>query len=176
MGALFLAGPELQAMCSGPSVGPRLLRATVEACHVPEQEIRKAMEPYRAHHERWLAGFPEPIRAAKDFDKGIDHRIARGDVVVRLKVTRSRQLSADPRGGVTVTAELWKAEASEARDYLLHLGSGGCDSLSRGREALFLEDFKCCDVIPSSDNACLLDLPALVPVPAEVEAMFGAVP
>jgi hypothetical protein len=42
-----------------------------------------------------------------------------------------------------------------------------------GTPLLFLDDFTCCDVEPATDNACLLELPAVILAPGDVEKKFG---
>jgi hypothetical protein len=167
--ALLLVGARLDAICSGGGE-PRVLEAAVEACRRPEKEIRAALEPYRASHEAWVASLPEPLRANRQFEQRIEASVARREVVVTVRVLRIEQLGADPRRTKDVAAGAWQAvEAPKSSEYLLRLGSevgsDDCDSLLLDTPRLFLEEMTCCDVEPPSDNACLLDLPALVLAP-----------
>lgn len=154
---------------------PRVIAAEVRGCRPSEEAIRQALEPYREAHEQWLTNMPMPEqwRQSRSFDRMVESTLARNrGLILTLEPRRYRQLGAEPSQKEEVEIGPWEPiEESEPReqDYFLRAQGLTCDDLTRDEPRLFLEDPGCCDVIPSSDAACLLKLPAIVPLPPELE-------
>jgi hypothetical protein len=150
-------------LCPRSQRAPQRFEATIEACRNPEGEIRTALEPHRKSHEAWVATLPDWMRANKSFEQTIRRRLAWPEVIVTLRVKDYSQFSADPKRWEKIRAGMQgeKAAPPEPREYLLRLKSGDCDSIPVHHTRAFIEDFTCCDVRPSTDNACLLELPAV---------------
>lgn len=151
--------PSAEASCARMG-GPHLLEAKVIACEDPapvaKERIKKYNRFYHGNESQRAAGVGS---AAENL---LSRQPAR---IVTLRVTRTQQLSDDPRHAEKVTREPWKeVEKPEAKRYLV-LGSKDCEDFPAGQQEIFLEEFTCCDTIPPSDLACLLDLPALVKAP-----------
>ncbi|HEX6861278.1 MAG TPA: hypothetical protein VF414_00595 [Thermoanaerobaculia bacterium] len=140
--------------------GPHLLEAQVIACEDPAPLAKERIRKY----DRFYHGTEE--QRAAGVDHAAENMLARQPArIVTLRVTRTQQLSDDPRSGEKITREPWKdVEKPEEKRYLL-LGSKSCEDLPAGTQKIFLEEFTCCDLVPPSDLACLLDLPALVAAP-----------
>ena len=157
---LALPAPAV-GMCGGPP--PQPFKARIEACRNPEQEIRTALEHHRKFYEDRMAAFPEWMRANKSFDRMVERRVAWPEVIVTLRVKSYSQFSADPKRWEKIRAgrKGEKVAPPEPREYLLRLESGGCESIPLNQTLDLIGDVICCDVRPSSDNACLLELPAV---------------
>ena len=172
--ALLAGAGSAGAICMA-SRPPRVIEAEVRACRPPEEAIRQALEPYREAHEKWLDNMPMPEewRQSRSFDRMVESTLARNPgLILTLELRRYRQLSADPNQKEEVEIGPWEPiEESKPRerDYFLRAQDLTCDDLAGTEPRLFLEDPGCCDVIPSSDAACLLKLPALVPLSPELE-------
>ena len=153
--------PSAEASCVRMG-GPHLLEAKVIACEDPAPLAKERIRKY----DRFYHG-TEPQRAA-GVDYAAENMVSRQPArIVTLRVTRTQQLSDDPRHTEGVTREPWmEVEKPEEKRYLV-LGTKDCEDLPAGKQKIFLEEFTCCDVIPPSDLACLLDLPALVEEPEE---------
>lgn len=153
--------PSAEASCIRMSE-PRLLEAKVIACEDPTPLAKERIKKY----DRFYHG-NEPQRQA-GVDSAAENMVSRQPArIVTLRVTRTQQLSDDPRHAEKVTREPWtEVEKPEEKRYLV-LGSKDCEDLPAGQQEIFLEEFTCCDVIPPSDLACLLDLPALVKAPED---------
>jgi hypothetical protein len=151
--------PSAEASCARIG-GPHLLQAKVIACEDPaplaKERIRKYDRFYHGTAPQREAGLALAIESM------LSRQPAR---TVTLRVTRSQQLSDDPRHTEGVTWEPWtEIEKPEEKRYLI-LGEKDCNDLPIGEQKIFLEEFTCCDLMPPSDLACLLDLPALVEAP-----------
>lgn len=162
--ALFLSlfsTPSVDASCARMG-GPHLLQAEVIACEDPAPLAKERIRKY----DRFYQG-TEPQREA-GVGSAAGNMLSRQPArIVTLRVTRTQQLSNDPRHGKKVTREPWKeVEKPEEKRYLV-LGPKDCEDLQAGKQETFLEEFTCCDVIPPSDLACLVDLPALVEAPED---------
>ena len=140
--------------------GPHLLEAKVIACEDPTPLAKEGIKKF----DRFYHGTEAQRAAGVDSaaESMLSHQPAR---IVTLRVTRTQQLSDDPRHVEKVTREPWtEVEKPEEKRYLV-LGENDCEDLAAGKQEIFLEEFTCCDVIPPSDLACLMDLPALVEAP-----------
>lgn len=163
---------------------PRMIEAVVRGCRPAEEAIRQALEPYREAQEEWLGGMPveEERRESRSFDRMIESTLERNPgLILTLEPRRYRRLSADPRQEEEMEIGPWEPfeveeQEPREREHFLRTESLACDDLTGDQPRLFLEDLTCCDVIPSSDAACLLRLPALVPLPPELEAAAAASP
>lgn len=155
----LFSNPSAEASCARMG-GPHLLEAKVIACEDPAPLAMEGIKKY----DRFYHG-NESQRAA-GVDHAADNMLSRQPArIVTLRVTRTQQLSDDPRHAENVTREPWKeVEKPEEKRYLL-LGPKDCEDLPAGKQEIFLEEFTCCDTIPPSALACLLDLPALVEAP-----------
>lgn len=153
--SLFALSPA-EASCARIG-GPHLLEAKVTACEDPAPLAKERIRKY----DRFYHGTDAQREAGVAFAaEGLLSR--QPGRIVTLRVTRSQELSDDPRHVEGVTRKPWvEIEKPEERRYLL-LGEKDCEDLPLGEPEIFLEEFTCCDVIPPSDLACLLELPALV--------------
>ena len=88
----------------------------------------------------------EPQREAGP-THAVEHMLSRRPArIVTLRVTRSQQLSDDPRHTERVSREPWtEVEKPEERRYLV-LGQKDCEDLPIGEPEIFLEEFTCCDL------------------------------
>lgn len=157
----LISTPSADASCARMG-GPRLLQAEVIACEdatpLAKERIRKYDRFYHGTDQEREAGL---ALAAENILSRQPGRI------VTLRVTRTQQLSDDPRSSEKITREPWtQVEKPEETRYLV-LELKDCKDLPVGDQKIFLEEFTCCDTIPPSDLACLLDLPALVDAPKE---------
>lgn len=160
---LFSLVSPAAGFCPRSQRAPQRFEATIEACRNPEREIRTAMEPSRKSHEDWVASLPDWMRANKSFEQTIRRRLAWPEVIVTLRVKDYIQFSADPKRWEKIRDGIQgeKTAPPEPRQFLLRLKSGNCESIPVQQNRVFIEDFTCCDVRPSNDNACLLELPAV---------------
>jgi hypothetical protein len=153
--------PSADASCARIG-GPHLLQAEVIACEDPMPLAKERIRKY----DRFYHG-TEPQREA-GLTFAVESLLSRQPArIVTLRVTQSQQLSDDPRHAEGVTRKPWtEVEKPEKKRYVI-LGEKDCKDLPIGEPAIFLEEFTCCDVVPPSDLACLLDLPALVEAPED---------
>jgi hypothetical protein len=152
---LFALASPAAGLCPRSQRAPQRFEATIEACRNPE--------PYRKAHEDWVASLPDWMRANKSFEQTIRRRLAWPEVIVTLRVKDYLQFSADPKRWEKIRAGIQGETTAppEPREFLLRLKSGNCESIPVQQARVFIEDFTCCDVRPSNDNACLLELPAV---------------
>ena len=153
--------PSADASCARMG-GPHLLQAEVIACEDPTPRAKERIQKYDSNFH----GTDQERQAglAVAVERILSRQPGR---IVTLRVTRTQQLSDDPRGSEKVTREPWtQVEKPEETRYLV-LGLKDCKDLPIGDQKIFLEEFTCCDTMPPSDLACLLDLPALVEAPKD---------
>jgi hypothetical protein len=156
---LGLAAPAtVRAMCVDPGP-PRLLDAEVVACRDPRAVAAEKPRPGGGQ-----GGHSMQAGAAGESVDGF--LAARPAQVVTLRVTRTRQLRQDPRTQDDVEKGPWTAVAKPKDEQYLLFDTKDCAELEPGRRVEVVADFVCCDVLPTQDLACLLQLPALVPAGA----------
>ncbi|HYL05093.1 MAG TPA: hypothetical protein VE075_03585 [Thermoanaerobaculia bacterium] len=171
---LLLLPLPARASCS-PARAPRLLEARVTACRKGDEDLRRALEPFRADHDT-LVHIPQRSGSqrhlAQPYDDLIEQRVRSiGGVIVRLEPIRYRELPEPEAPGRKPAAAAWtKFDEVKPREYFLRLDHPGCESAPR-RLAYFVTADACCDTVPPSDDACLLELPAVKPPPAELESL-----
>jgi hypothetical protein len=159
-----------------PEHAPWLVEANVIACRQGDEDLRSALDSFRADHDTWVH-IPQRLQGgqrlpARPYDDLVEQRVRHiGGVIVRLELHRHRELSAPPAPGRQPAASAWaKFDEVKPRDYFLRLEHPDCGSVPRGM-AHFVEADACCDTIPPDDDACLLKLPAVKPLPKELAGL-----
>jgi hypothetical protein len=148
----------------------RVFEARVSACRKADDDLRQALESFRTDYDTWLQ-IPQRLPSgrvypARPYDELVEQRVRRvRGVIVRLEPTRYRELSEPPAPGRQPSASTWTPVAEvKGREYYLRLEQPDCDAVHRAT-AFFIEADDCCDTVPPSDDACLLKLPAVKPLP-----------
>src|SRR5260370_14679094 len=156
---LFLARPALTS-CP-PARAPRLLEVKVTACRQGDEDLRWALEAFRADHDT-LVHIPQRLQGgqrlqAQPYDDLVEQRVRHiGGVIVRLEPHRYRELSETPAPGRRPTAAPWAPlDEVKPRDYFLRLEHPDCRSVPRGM-AYFIATDVCCETVPPADAASLL--------------------
>jgi hypothetical protein len=171
---LLLARPDASTSQCLKSGSEWLIEAKVVACRPANDDLRRAMEEFRAWHDEWLKTTPAPHQHfALPFDQLIEERVkASHGVIVRLESLRRLELWRD-RSRPTPGA-VWQSYTSDASpgEVLLRVSPASCDQAPFGT-AYFLNASDCCDTTLSSDDGCLLHLPAIKPAPADLLAAAG---
>jgi len=175
--ALLLLPQPAPTSCK-PTHAPWLLEAKVIACRQGDEDLRSALDSFRADHDTWVH-IPQRLQGgqrlpARPYDGLVEQRVRQlGGVIVRLEPHRHRELPEPPAPGrqPAASASAWaKFDEIKPRDYFLRLERADCASVPRGM-AHFVEADACCDSIPPDDDACLLKLPAVKPLPQELAGL-----
>jgi hypothetical protein len=170
LGLLVLAlaaSARLDAMCA--RVGPEstvLLRGTVVECRSALPELEAAIEKHREAYEerresfRSLPNF-DSLTALQPYDEQVASRLSRVQgVIVTFEIDDVARIPVESRES---PAASWE-DSSGRWELFLEVGGSSCDRLPDPAPTVLVQGFHCCDVVPSSDDSCLLDLqPASLP-------------
>ena len=160
----FSATGRADAICTGGAPGTVLLRGTVLDCRSAAPELEAALEPHREAHERWREGYRslpnfDSLYILRPYSEKVASRLERvNGVIVTFAVDGHARIPGEP---------VWQdLDRPERRELFLRVGAS-CDRLPEPLPTVLAVDSVCCDVMPSSDDSCMLGMkPASLPEPS----------
>lgn len=160
-------------MCT--RVGPEvtvLLRGTVVDCRSALPEMEAALEKHRESHEQWAQPLrdtlpnSDQLTPLEPYEKKASDRLSRvKGVIVTFEADSMARIPADAKER---PAAAWE-DHSERREIFLQVGGSSCDQLPSSAEpTVIAQEEVCCDVIPPSEDSCLLELQPFKPAEASL--------
>lgn len=155
---VFAASDKAAAICTGPDVTV-LLRGAVLDCRSALPEIEAELETRRHDYEERAAYYRNsPLAHVKNVTRPYDEHLQEHlrsvqGVIVTFLVDGRALIPKDAKS----QSVPWE-DHSERRELFLLVGGSSCDLLSDSSPTVLVDEAVCCDVIPSSQNSCMLEL------------------
>jgi hypothetical protein len=138
------------------------------ACRSALPEIEASLNAQREAHERWAQPMRDRLPDSdrlwmlQPYDTTVADHLARvKGVIVTFEIESKLTLPAGKGASQNSSAPAWKAlPQTERRTFFLDIGGSSCDLLPGTGPIVIAPRFVCCDVIPSSEDSCTLELPA----------------